>query len=701
MNKKYMLKEVSDFFAPESSLASFFENYEYRPQQQKMAKKVAEVFCDEDHLLVEAGTGTGKSFAYLVPSIISALKEEEKVVVSTNTINLQEQLINKDIPLLREIFDLDFKAVLVKGRRNYICLRRLIQYERSAQLDVKGYEALSKLNNWVLETKTGCRSDLGFSLPFNFWDQVCSESDLCLRGNCPYYEQCHFMWARDEAKEADILIVNHHLLFADLSVRKDRDLDDEVAVLPPYKKVVFDEAHNIEDVATSYLGFRASRRGITKFFESLYNTKQKVGTLIELRKATGELKKDIKKKMQGEIDSELIPTVQRLRELSHSFLERLGSFVKKNKKGEGKLRIVERTRESNFWLEVLKADSENFLVNLNLLGGKLSKILKQLDIYGEEIEDISSLTMELEARVEFILKLGENIAEIINYPQEDYIYWIEAGKEDCSLHSAPLNIGKELEESLFSKMSSVVLTSATLTVAKSFDFIKENLGLVDYQVQTLEVGSPFDYSKQLRVGVVKNISYPKGDKFNQEVTNSLKSIIKKTQGRTLVLFTSYGMLNNVYYKLEQELKSLGIDYLYKQGMKSRDKLVKDFKTKEKVVLLGTSSFWEGVDIPGDKLSYVIIVKLPFVVPSEPVVEAKLEEINQRGESSFMKYMLPKAAIKFKQGVGRLIRRKEDKGWVIILDNRVITKRYGRTFINSLPGGTNVSIRDIKTLVEEI
>ncbi|PRX33617.1 ATP-dependent DNA helicase DinG [Orenia metallireducens] len=702
MNQKEYLQEVSDFFAPGNRLDSYFDKYEYRPEQQEMSVKIAEVFSKKEHLLVEAGTGTGKSLAYLVPSILMALKEEEKVIISTNTINLQEQLIKKDIPLLQEIFNLDFKAVLVKGRKNYICIRRLVQFGKSAQLDNQGYNTLSKVHNWVLETETGCRSDLDFRVDYNIWDNISSESDLCLRAACPYYEQCHFIFARDEAQEADILVVNHHILFADLSLRQERGLEGENAVLPPYKQVIFDEAHNIEEVATSYLGFRVNRRGVIKLVESLYNFDQQTGILLQTRAAISSLKRNVKQNLQQNIDNKLVPLVRKVNDLSHSLFNNLIKFIDNKTKGrDRKLRLLESIRAEDYWQDNLMIEFENLLINLNDLGKNLSELLEDVISYEDEIDEIDAVKLELKAKVESILKVGADIAELVNFPEEDYVYWLEGYDEDCSLHSAPINIAQQLQDNLLGKMDSVVLTSATLTVDKSFEFIKDNLGLIEEDVETLEVGSPFDYRNQLCLGVAKDLPQPNHPAFIDAVIASVKEIIQATKGRTLVLFTSYGMLNKVYNSLETQLDSLEVNNIYCQGMKSRQYLVEEFKNKKKAVLLGTSSFWEGVDIPGEELSCVVIAKLPFVVPSEPVISAKLEKLEAASQNSFMKYMVPKAVIKFKQGFGRLIRTKEDKGWIVILDNRVITKRYGKIFLKSLPSGCNILTDNLNSLTDKI
>ncbi len=696
------IKEIKEFFAPGNQLDSYFVNYEYRPQQQKMAETITEVLNQKKHLLVEAGTGTGKSLAYLVPVILLAVKNEEQVVISTNTINLQEQLIKKDIPLLQKVFDFGFKSELVKGRRNYICLRRLMQYENSGNLSAEDYEVLTRINQWVLETETGSRSDLNFKVDFQLWEKISSQSDLCLRGNCPYYEQCHFIFAREKAKDADLLVVNHHLLFADLALRENNNLDNEVAVLPPYKKLICDEAHNIEDVATSYLGFNASRKGIIKLLKSIYDLKENKGLLLEIKLLASSLKDEDKVLILEQIHQGLIPLVKKVIELGQALFDRLIAFVTNEKKGrQRKLRITDQVREEEMWQDLLLIDFENFLVNLNKLIKELKSLSVKLFEGKDETENFELLDMQLDAKIDFISDLNSHIEELVAQPKEDYVYWIEAQGEDCSLHNAPLNIACQLQKSLFDKMDSVILTSATLVVNNSFEFIRGNLGLSDYPIETLQVGSPFDYRNQLQIGVVKNISNPNSLNFRNQIADKIKEVIKASRGRSLILFTSYSMLNLVYYNLVDDIDRLGIKKLYRQGMKSRQYLVEELKANDNSVLLGTTSFWEGVDIPGDKLSCVIIVKLPFLVPDEPVVAAKIERFNQAGENSFFKYMLPKAVIKFKQGVGRLIRTKSDKGWVVLFDNRIINKSYGNVFLKSLPCNSQILINDLNLLLDKI
>ncbi|WP_408954498.1 ATP-dependent DNA helicase [Natroniella sp. ANB-PHB2] len=700
MSLKLELDRIKEFFAPDERLASFFPKYEYRPEQQRMAMKITDVFKQKKHLLIEAGTGTGKSLAYLVPSIFSSLIEEEKIIISTNTINLQEQLINKDIPLLQEVFELDFKAVLVKGRRNYICLRRLIQYEKHAQLAADKYDKLSKINQWILKTETGCRSDLDFKIEFKLWEQISSKSELCLRGNCAYYEQCHFMFARKEIEEADLLIVNHHLLFADLALRKEQDLEEQTAVLPYYKKVIFDEAHNIEEVATNYLGLKLSQEGIVKFLQSLYNSEEGLGVLLQLRLASSKLKDELKQRFQKRIDNDLVPLVRRLTDRVHSLFNQLINFLEDNFKGY-KVRLTEEVRGKKLWQKAIKIEIENFLLDLSSLRQGLEKTFEELAVTEDELEDFEVLAIELAAKIEFFTKINQTIEEIVNNPQEDYVYWLERNADNCSFCSAPLDISKELEINLLEKMESIIFTSATLTVDNSFDFISKNLGLQNFAVDTLKVGSPFDYRNQLQAGVIKDLPNPKNESFIKEVVKAVKDIVQTRKGNSLVLFTSYWMLNQVYQQLSDQLDQLKINHLYCQGMKSRHQLIEEFKANQKSLLLGTASFWEGVDIPGEQLSCVVIVKLPFLVPTDPVIAAKIEALENNGENAFFNYMLPKAVIKFRQGIGRLIRSKQDQGWVIILDNRVISKSYGSIFLKSFPSDSQITINKLNLLTEKL
>ena len=676
-------ESIKDYFKPAGKLDNILDDYEYRAQQETMALEIAKTFNQNSNLLVEAGTGTGKSFAYLIPSILLSLQEEEQIVISTNTINLQEQLINKDIPLLENLFDLNCKAVLAKGRGNYLCLRRFNHYQAAGKLSNDELEQLNKLDNWIRQTETGCASDVHFKIDKQLWSSIASDSRLCLRSKCPNYNYCFFIEARNELQDADIIVSNHHLLFADVSLRNKGDFGEEMAVLPHYQRVIFDEAHNIEEIATRYIGSRISSKEIIDAIKFLYNPYKTSGDLLKIRSESTILEPKLKQKIQHQIDQELIPELQSLLEKIKSLTPRVEDFMEQFNI-RNKLRLTSEIREQQLWKDSLAVEFENVLLKLSDVQKKLVDLLDLLSFGEDEFSDYEQLTTMLEQKLQIITETKEILKEIINFKEEqEMVYWLEQKYSGYSLHAAPLNIAQQLQEQLLNELETVIFTSATLTVNNSFDFIKKNLGLTNSSVKVLNLGSPFDYQEQLNVGVIKNIVSPKNNKFIAQVLNNIKQVIEIMQGRTLILFNSYYRLNQIYNSLKSELEELKIDYLLCQGKKPRQYLIKQFKNTPKSVLLGTDSFWEGVDLPGSQLSCLLIVKLPFSVPSEPFIEAKLESIDQQGGNAFFEYMLPKAVIKFRQGCGRLIRNQNDKGWILVLDRRVINKKYGELFLNSL------------------
>lgn len=711
------VEEISEIFADGNLLEQNLPQYEYRFQQQTMAEVVSKAFNRQTHLLVEAGTGTGKSLAYLVPSIYWAKKNDQKVVVSTNTINLQEQLINKDIPFLQQVLNFDFKAVLVKGRRNYICLRKLYSLQEIAEqaLEAQELDSYLQLVEWVNEAQTGCRSELVFQPDYSVWERVASESDTCLRSNCKYYGECFFIKARLKSIKADVLVVNHHLLFSDIAVRKEEGMDLEVAVLPKYKHVILDEAHNIEKVATSYLGQKITQQGLLKYLRQLHPPETKKGIegfLMEIRfkinQVRDQIDKDIRLELQRLIDNILQPSVLKAINRTNNFFNTLINFkaeAKPDNLKEDRLRLKSEIIEEEGWQTVIE-EADNLLLAMNQLSRKLAELHRQIELLSEnELEDQEGLLVELEAKINRGKEMNKVIDGVINESTEDKVDWMETnenskGEVKCSLNSAPINIADEFQENLLIEMDTIIFTSATLTIDKSFDYIRDRLGLEEDLVAELRTGDPFDYGQQAILGVPIDLPGPHSQEFTSEALKVLKELLLANEGRSLVLFTSYGMLNKFYYKLKPQLEETKIN-LYRQGEKSRHLLVKDFKEDVAPVIFGTDSFWEGIDIPGEQLSSVIIVKLPFPVPTDPIVEAKVEELKEEGKNAFQHYMLPRAVIKFKQGFGRLIRSKTDCGSVIVLDKRIINKRYGKAFINSIPRGCEVLTNKYAGIVQKI
>lgn len=706
--------EITAFFKDNGLLHQALSKYEYRPQQLEMVKTIIFAFNNRRHLMVEAGTGTGKSLAYLVPAIYWAVGNNQKIVISTNTINLQEQLFYKDIPLLERtltpFLPREFKSVLVKGRRNYVCLRKLNYLNQGhEEFSPDDLERLKQINHFVINEDLGSKSDFPFNPQEEIWEKVSSEAETCLRSKCYQFRKCFFQQARREALGADLLIVNHHLLFADLLVRKE-SVNSEIAVLPKYKHLVVDEAHNLEHVATEYLGYQVNYANFLRSLQYIYATKNKKqqGILQGIRNAltNGELEKAEKFSVLRLIDIEIIPVFQQVSDLSHPFFKQAVDFFQHHQvAGETKLRLVEKLTKSEEWLRKVIPLADDLTGAINLLSRKLALLYDELEsLPSKKVPDYDSLLVELEGRITQLQRFFRSLEFVTKIEDENYVYWIEVfsrRKEEfyCSLQAAPLEIANQIREQVVEALDTAIFTSATLTVQGTFDFFRQNLGLTDQRVDDLLVGSPFDYQKQALVTIVKNTSTPNLVDFQKEVETYLLTILEIMQGRTLVLFTSYRMLNGLHAILKDPLHDKGIK-IYKQGESSRQQIIHDFKRDKHGVIFGTSSFWEGVDIPGEELSCVVITKLPFLVPSEPVNAARIEKMEQEGKNSFLQFMLPNAVIKFKQGFGRLIRSKTDRGVVVVFDPRIFTKSYGKVFLNSLPK-TQIYVNDISEISKEV
>ncbi len=639
------LKEV---FAPGGLIAGHLDGYEHRPQQLKMAEAVSLAFGNSTHLVVEAGTGVGKSFAYLIPAIDFSINVSERVVISTNTISLQEQLINKDVPFLQEILPHPVKVVLVKGRSNYLCLRKLeglMTYERGLFETEDEVDDLVRIHQWAEVTKDGSRSDLEPQPRASVWNQVCSESDMCLGPiKCPYAKQCFYQKARSAMYNANILIVNHHLLFSDLALRKS---NPKFSVLPGYKYIIMDEAQNIENTATEHIGISLSNFGVKRLMDSLCHRNRKRGLLIRL---------------SAEVLAELVDDA---RARSDTFFNAVEAWAADERSG------VKRIRQKNFLQNVL---DEPIL--------KLQVALEDLRPTAKNDEEEKEIT----AHIERCKRLRNELDILLSQSFDNSVYWVEISRgrfKTIRLNTAPVNVSDELQPNLFDAMESIIMTSATLSTNSTFDYFKKRIGLNDCMEMML--GSPFNYAEQVKIYVPPGMPDPRNNEaFVPAVIEKIKKYIQLTHGKAFVLFTSYRMMDEVYEELETWLAERGITSFEQGGGLSRHAMLEEFKADIDSVLFGTSSFWEGVDVRGEALSSVIVVKLPFSVPTHPVVEARIEDIKARGGNSFMEYNLPEAIIRLKQGFGRLIRTKKDKGIVAILDPRIRTKFYGKWFLNSLP-----------------
>ncbi len=661
------------------SLSVMSENFEERPVQVRLLKSIANAFNKGQVGAFEAGTGVGKSYAYLIPAILWAAQNKERVVISTGTINLQQQLSEKDIPAAQKILGKEVKAILVKGRNNYVCLRRLEELGKERDLFTNESEALEKIREWAKTSPSGSRSDLSFFPPENVWSRVASESDACMGLHCPFRDKCFVMSLRREASDAQILVVNHHLLFADIESRMNGVGYDDSAVLPPYRRIVFDEAHGIENAATSFFSEQITRMKIIKQMNLLYRKRRSsyagyIFTLVAL--STQEDTSDDVAEAMEQIKSDI------------AGLETAALDIMQN---ESTLRLYEKTRASFSpvisLLGTLAKDLERLVSAVRKIMDGLSEEDKAENAYWET----KSILRHLES--------GAILCKDFAFWDEkrDMVFWIQKQRLPEGFASdgnatyvvfsrTPLYIAPLMNAGVFEPMESVVCTSATLKISADFGFWMRRTGvsLVSQErVAAESFDSPFPYEKNVLLAIVRDIPFPNSIDFQMHIERALLKLIRASGGSTLVLFTSYDSLKNAYAQLQGSLSELGINVL-RQGDDDRFRLLDRFKGDKTSVLFATDSFWQGIDVPGDSLRQVVIVKLPFSVPSDPVFAARAQEIDERGGSSFMELSVPEAVIKFRQGFGRLVRRGDDSGTVVVLDRRIMEKPYGRIFMQSLP-----------------
>lgn len=696
-----MLAEVLGETGP---IAAKLENYEFRPQQITMMEVVSRSINDNLLAVVEAGTGTGKTLAYLLPAITYAVNNQERIVVSTNTINLQEQIVNKDLPFLQSVLKKTFKAVLVKGRTNYACKRKLEEADIDPDLFSEDDEKseLREILDWARSTRDGSKSDLNFIPKPAVWEKVQSESDTSLKTRCPFYSTCFFYTARRKAAVADVLVANHHLLFSDLAVRAALGASEN-AILPTYDRIILDEAHNVEEVATNYFGTRVTYFGLLRILGRLYRKKDnsEKGLLIYLSNKLNKLARGFPHegfiKTQSALQEQGVIGVEKLDELLRATMDSIYAAVqaqnsRDSEYGEIKLRMTPAILKALDWQENVTKPAEKLVQEIRKFTGKCSELLRKVDKLQTRLQpDLLSLTIDVRAQLARLDQGATDIEQVLLENEASHVRWVEIKKGYNNtiivrLQCSPLDVAPILKETIFDKFKNVVMTSATLTVEGKFDFLRRRLGLDQVnrdRLLELQLSAPFDYEKQTLVVAPQDVPEPNDSRFADVITDLILESIRITRGRAFVLFTSYGLLNKVFFSVKNQIEALGHN-VYKQGNENRHHLLQRFREDTSSVLFATDSFWEGVDVHGESLESVIITKLPFRVPSEPIVEARLEAIERRGGNAFLEYMVPHAAIKFKQGFGRLIRRKTDRGSVLILDRRIIQKYYGRVFLKSLP-----------------
>jgi len=609
-------------------LAEGLDSYEYRPQQVEMAEVVSRALQEGGSLIVEAGPGTGKTFAYLIPAIYSG----HKVVVSTGTKNLQEQIFFKDIPLLREMLPVKFTVAYMKGRENYLCRRRFKIFERQPLFKVLEEASLfEEVSAWASRTKTGDRSELG-GIPedFSAWAEICCSRDHCLGTECPEHKRCFLTRMRQAAAQAQVIVVNHHLFFADLAIR-----DAGGEVIPRYKRVVFDEAHQLEEVITTHFGLAVSNYR----FEDL----------------TRDVSRELLKGKRPRLDLQVA-----VDDLRGKAAELFTLF-----QGEERYRL----REFDPMVFALLSDIKRCL---SAVRGVLTKRPAN-----EEIAALIRRSQELGGDLEFILSQGDS----------HYVYWCETRGRGVFLRASPIDVWPELSARLYPHLETMVFTSATLSTQRGFDYFKERLGL--QEAEELILPTPFDMQNQVVIYLPPGLPEPNAPAFSKAAAKEIESIVRITEGRAFVLFTSYKNMREVYGILKGKLPYR----ILIQGEGPKHLLLEEFREDVSSVLFATGSFWEGVDVPGEALSCVIIDKLPFDPPTEPVTQARIERIASEGGNPFYQYQVPAAIISLKQGLGRLIRSTEDRGVLAILDSRILTKEYGKLFLQSLPPAPVVKKRD--------
>lgn len=643
------LQEAVDaFFRPGGRLDKACSNepfpYEPRPQQRQMAAAVAETIGEGGHLAVEAGTGVGKSFAYLVPAILAAKRSGSKAVISTYTISLQEQLMYKDIPFLQEHLGIEFRAALVKGRSNYLCLRRLARTRRMAKdLFKTSPEAeLEYIRNWADETDDGSLQDLSPQPSRAVWDLVCAEQGNCLWSKCPEHDRCHFIQSRAQMQDADVLIVNHHLFFSDLALRA-----QGAGFLPAYDFVVLDEAHCLESVATEHMGLRLSQYGFEHWLRRLYVPETQKGLL-------GLLRRGEEAHLVGRVWDEV-----------RAFFKEVEAWA--DLSGDKSQRVV----DGPMGIETS-------------LPGLVGKVTSQLRDLAEELED-RDLKAELQSACRRGADLRHSLDSYLCQGLEDNVYWVEreGRRRQMVLYSAPIEVGPALEQNLFGTCESVVMTSATLAVHGEMDFFCRRVGAES--CRRLSVGSPFDYARQMRVFLAPNMPEPnQAEAFMNAAEKAVQHFVARTHGHAFVLFTSSQVMRRMADRVSGYLADHGYPLLVQDGTVSRHVMLERFQKEPRSVLFGLDSFWMGVDVRGDALRNVMVMRLPFAVPDHPVVKARTGRIKEKGGDPFREYSLPEAVLKFRQGVGRLIRTATDEGIVVVLDSRIAKKWYGRFFLEALP-----------------
>ncbi len=673
-------EEAASFLETTGAFSHFFNSYEYRPEQLDMLRAVSNALSFGQHLMVEAGTGVGKSLAYLIPAALFALKNNTRVLISTNTINLQDQLIKKDIPDLCTALGISLRAAVLKGRSNYLCPRRLELFHHRGPATADEMRILAKVLVWRLENSSGDRNEVNLTGPAErgIWQHLSAEDEACTNqtclertgGACPFYR------AKQASQNAHILIVNHALLLTDVAVGN--------RILPEYEHVIIDEGHHLESATTDALSFRLTQFDFERLIREMGGSNS--GILGQLLSSTRDQIRPSDFALLNQKCERATDLIFRLQQQAHIFFHALAEFISFQREGQPsnyysyQERLLPSTRTQPGWdaVEIAWGASSETLALLITVLGEIQK--GAADLLSDGVESLEDVISNLGSLYRRLNEAESMVDSMIHNPAADYVYWVEVNPNNTklSLNAAPIHVGTLVEKYLWHEKRCVILTSATLTTHGEFGYVRNVLSADE--ADELALGSPFDYEGSALLFIANDIAEPNSPDYQRQLDKTLIQLCKASGGRTLVLFTSYAQLKRTSKYINGPLAQNDIT-VYEQGEgASPNALLELFKSSERAVLLGTRSFWEGVDIPGEALSVLVIVKLPFAVPSDPLVAARSETF----EDPFNEYHLPEAILRFRQGFGRLIRTQSDRGVVAILDRRVLTKAYGKMFIESLP-----------------